>query len=191
MDRKEVVAKDRQAWRNWLRENHATSGTVWLVIYKKDSGTESITYQEAVEEGLCYGWIDSTPNKRDDESYLQRFSPRNPGSNWSRKNKESIERLMEEGKMAPAGLKMVELAKESGTWDALNDVENLVVPPDLEKALAAYPDAAGHFDNFPPSVKRGILEWLMNAKRQATRDERIEETARLANDNIRANQYRQ
>lgn len=185
----EVVAPDRTAWRRWLKEHHATADTIWLVIFKMDSGTDSITYDEAVEEGLCYGWIDSKPNKRDDKSYRQLFSPRSPKSNWSKKNKDTVARLIREGRMAPPGMKMVELAKKSGTWDALNDVDNLIVPPDLKKAMGAYTRATRNFGAFPPSVKRGILEWIFNAKRQATREKRIEETARLAEENIRANQY--
>ncbi len=160
------------------------------MIYKKTSHTPSVYYDEAVDQALCFGWIDSKPNKRDGESYYQFFSKRNPKSNWSRVNKEKIARLSTEGLMATAGLAMVKEAKDRGTWDALNDVENGVIPDDLQQAFSKYPHAQHNFTAFPKSVKRGILEWIFNAKRPDTRKKRIEETARLANDNIRANQFR-
>lgn len=184
-------AKDQQAWRQWLADNHDTADAVWLIIYKKESSTPSVYYPEAVDEAMCFGWVDSKPNKRDEESYYQYFSKRNPKSNWSRVNKEKVARLNKAGKMASAGLAMVEQAKASGTWDALNEVENLIVPDDLQKALKAVPNANTNFAAFPPSTRRGILEWIFNAKRAETRKKRINETAQLAGKNIRANQYRQ
>ncbi len=183
-------ARDTAAWRAWLEKNHATFKSIWLIIYRKESATPSVYYDEAVDEALCFGWIDSKPNKRDAESYYQFFSRRNPKSNWSRVNKAKVERLIREGRMAPAGLKMVDHAKSSGTWTALDEVENLVIPPDLEQAFAANPIARQHYDDFPRTVKRGILEWIFNARRPATRRKRIDETVRLAAENIRANQYR-
>ncbi|GAB5526653.1 MAG: hypothetical protein Roseis2KO_45250 [Roseivirga sp.] len=150
----------------------------------------SIYYDEAVDQALCFGWIDSKPNKRDEESYYQFFSQRNPKSNWSRVNKEKIARLTKGGLMATPGLEMVAQAKASGTWDALNDVENGLIPDDLQKAFSHYSHAEKHFKAFPRSVSRGILEWIFNAKRPETRKKRIEQTARLANENTRANQFR-
>jgi uncharacterized protein YdeI (YjbR/CyaY-like superfamily) len=182
-------AQDRQAWRDWLAQNHKTAQSVWLIIYKKDSGVPSVYYPEAVDEALCFGWIDSKPNRRDEQSFYQYFSVRNPKSNWSRVNKEKIERLLASGLMAPAGLEMIELAKKTGTWTALDEVENLVIPVDLAEAFARYPGSRKNFEAFPPSTRRGILEWIFNAKRPATRAKRIEETASLAEQNIRANQY--
>ena len=127
-----IEANDAEAWYDWLKNNHKTEKSVWLIIYKKDSGIPSVTYKEAVPAALCYGWIDSKPNKRDDKSYFQFFSRRNPKSNWSKVNKDYIADLIKTGKMAPAGLEMVRIAKETGTWDALNDVENLIVPQDMQ-----------------------------------------------------------
>lgn len=184
-------ASDQAAWRAWLEENHATAKSVWLIIYRKESTTPSIYYPEAVDEALCFGWVDSKPNKRDPESYYQFFAKRNPKSNWSRVNKEKIARLTEAGLMAPAGLEMVAVAKANGTWTALDDVEKGVIPPDLQTAFDANPTAWGHWENFPRSVKRGILEWILNAKRPETRQKRIRETVDKAAQNIRANQYRQ
>lgn len=183
-------AKDAARWRSWLDKNTHTEKSIWLIIYRKGSDTPSVYYDEAVDQALCFGWIDSKPNKRDGESFYQFFAKRNPKSNWSRVNKEKVERLIENGQMAAAGLEMVAVAKETGTWDALNDVENGVIPEDLMAAFKSYPDSQSHFENFPRSVKRGILEWIFNAIRAETRAKRIEETARLAADNIRANQFR-
>lgn len=183
-------AKNIQSWRKWLEYNHLLEKSVWLIIYKKDSGTPSITYSEAVDEALCFGWIDSKPNKRDNKSFYQYFSKRNPKSNWSRVNKEKIKRLQKAGKIAPAGLAMIQLAKETGTWNALDDVENLVIPQDLQNAFDNNKIAFEYYQQFPRSVKRGILEWIFNAKRATTRKKRIKETVELAEKNIRANQYK-
>lgn len=184
-----IYAPDRAAWRQWLADNHATSQSVWLIIYRKESGVPSVYYPEAVDEALCFGWIDSKPNKRDEQSFYQYFSVRNPKSNWSRVNKEKIEGLLAAGLMAPAGLAMIEVAKQRGTWTALDEVENLVIPSDLAEVMAGYPRSRENFTAFPPSAQRGILEWIFNAKRPETRAKRIEETASLAAQNIRANQF--
>jgi len=184
-------ARDRREWREWLTQHHASEKSVWLIIYRKESGIPSVYYDEALDEVLCFGWIDSKSNKRDGESFFLFFARRNPKSNWSRVNKEKVEQLLKEGRMAPAGLATIEAAKRSGAWNALDDVENLVQPPDLRATLAANPTAQQYFEAFPRSVKRGILEWLLNAKKPETRQKRIGETVRLAAQNIRANQYRQ
>jgi uncharacterized protein YdeI (YjbR/CyaY-like superfamily) len=180
----------RAAWRGWLQEHHASSTGVWLVSYKKASGKPRFDYEEAVEEALCFGWVDSKPNKLDDERSLLWFAPRKAGSAWSRPNKERVARLAAAGLMARAGQDKVDAAVADGSWSALDAVEDLVVPADLAAALAALPGAAAHFDAFPRSAKRGILEWIMQAKTVPTRTKRIEETARLAQNNERANQWR-
>ncbi|MCC7506730.1 MAG: YdeI/OmpD-associated family protein [Saprospiraceae bacterium] len=177
------------AWRQGLLDNHATEKNIWLILYRKGSGVPSLSYNEAVDVALCFGWIDSTPNKRDEQSFYQFFSRRNPKSKWSRVNKEKIERLSAAGLMHPAGIAAVELARENGAWTALDEVENLTIPTDLEAALDANPQAKSFFEAFPRSVKRGILEWISNAKQAETRRKRIEETVTLAAQNIRANQY--
>lgn len=184
-------APTRKAWRKWLETHHEKEKSIWLKIYKKESGTPSIYYPEAVDEALCFGWIDSKGNKNDENSYYQSFAKRNPKSNWSRINKEKIEKLSAEGRMAEAGLKMVEIAKENGTWNALDDVENLVVPTDMQVLLDKNKAALKNWESFPRSVKRGILEWILNAKKPETRQKRIEETVSMAAENKRANQYRQ
>jgi len=172
-----------------LEQHHDQAKSIWLVIYKKQSGVPSAYYDEAVDEAMCFGWVDSSVNKRDDKSYFQYFARRNPKSNWSRVNKLKVERLLAEGRMAEPGLEMVAIAQEKGTWNALDGVENLEIPTDLQVAFDRYPGSATHFENFPRSVKRGILEWIFNAKRPPTRAKRIEETASLAKDNVRANQW--
>ena len=185
-----VEADSASAWREWLTENFDKTPSVWLIIYKKKSGIPSVTYKEAVLEALCFGWIDSKPNKRDDNSYFQYFAKRSPKSNWSKVNKDYVQILEAEGKIHPSGAVMIALAKSTGTWDALNDIDNLVIPDDLKNALIKQQDALSNFENFPRSVKRGILEWIFNAKRKETRVKRIATTAEMASRNERANQYR-
>lgn len=187
---KTLYAPSADAWRNWLASNHVKEKNIWLIIYRKESKTKSVYYPEAVDEALCYGWVDSKPNKRDSESFYQFFAKRNPKSNWSKINKEKVERLFKANKMAAAGMEMISIAKANGTWTALDEVEELVIPPDLKKALKTLPTALTNFEAFPKSVKRGILEWVVNAKLPETRMKRIIETATLAAKNERANQYR-
>jgi len=185
-----VHPKTRAEWREWLEHHHPRTEGVWLITYKKATGKPRIEYEEAVEEALCFGWIDSKANKLDDERSMLWMSPRKPGTGWSRPNKERIERLVAAGVIAPAGLAKIEAAKKDGSWEALDAVEALEIPPDLEKALAGYGAAKHNFEAFPRSVKRAILEWISNAKRPETRAKRVEETARLAAENRRANQWR-
>lgn len=144
-------------------------------------------YSEAVDEALCFGWIDSAPRKRDERSYYLYFSPRKPRSKWSGVNKAKVENLLKAGKMADAGLRMVQLAKETGTWEALAEVDALTEPEDLAGALNANPESRKNWNAFAPSARRGILEWIHDAKQPATRQKRIAETARLAALNLRAN----
>lgn len=184
-------AKSRKEWRKWLEKNHSTEKSVWLVIYKKESEIPSVYYPEAVDEALCFGWIDSKPNKRDEDSYYQFFAKRNPKSNWSKVNKEKIAKLIEKGLMQSAGLEMIEIAKENGTWTALDEVENLIIPDDLQELFSDNKTAFENWERFPPSSKRGILEWILNAKKPETRQKRIEETVSLAEKDLRANHYRQ
>ncbi len=183
-------AKNRKEWREWLAKYHDKEKSVWLIIYRKEGATPSVSYVEAVEEALCYGWIDSKGNKRDAESYYQFFARRNPKSKWSGLNKRRVAKLLQQNLMVEAGLKMVEIAQQNGSWTALDAVEQLLIPEDLQQALQQNQAAQQYFEAFPPSVKRGILEWILNAKRPETRQKRIAETVRLAAKNIRANQYR-
>ena len=181
----------REEWRAWLEAHHARPEGAWLVTFKRATGQPRVEYEEAVEEALCFGWVDSKANALDEARSILWFAPRKKGSGWSKPNKERIERLLAAGKMTPAGLAKVEAAKADGSWTLLDDVEQLIIPPDLLAALAAAPPAAENFDAFPRSVKRGILEWITQAKRAETRAARVAETARLAAEGKRANQWRQ
>ncbi|MDX1937645.1 MAG: YdeI/OmpD-associated family protein [Flavihumibacter sp.] len=186
----EFYAKDRKAWRRWLLKNHAVKENCWLIIYKKESSTPSVYYDEAVEEALCFGWIDSKPNKRDAESFLLFFSKRKPKSVWSALNKQRIAKLEAAGLLMPAGIAMVELAKKTGTWTALDAVDALEYPADIMKAFQKNKTAAANFEAFPKSTKQGILQWILSAKKEETRNQRIAETVSLAAKNIRANQWK-
>ena len=173
-----VHPKSRSEWRRWLQRNHAKSTGVYLVAYKKATGKPRVEYADAVEEGLCFGWVDSNSKTLDE----------NPKSAWSKTNKERIQRLAEEGLMQEAGLRAVAVAKASGAWNALDSAEALIVPPDLEEALGRNKKAKQHFEAFPPSAKKQILWWIESAKRDETRQRRVSETVRLAAQNVRANE---
>jgi len=181
---------DRASWRAWLIANHAASDGVHLVSWRKPSGRTSVPYEEAVEEALCVGWIDSVGGKLDEDRALQWFSPRRSRSGWARSNKDRVERLIAAGQMVPAGLAAIEEAKRNGTWTMLDDVENLVVPPDLAAALDANPAAREHWEAFSRSLRRAILEWIAQAKRPETRAKRIAEAVDNAQRGEKPPQFR-
>jgi uncharacterized protein YdeI (YjbR/CyaY-like superfamily) len=181
---------DRADWRRWLEENYGSSPGVWLVYYKQSSGKRSISYSDAVEEALCFGWIDSLGSTLDDERTMLLFSPRNPRSGWAKTNKARIEKLTEQGLMTEAGLKAIEVAKQNGAWDALDAAEEMQMPDDLQRALVLNEVARKNFEAFPPSSKKIIFHWIAGAKRAETRAKRVEETVTSAAQNIKANQYR-
>jgi len=170
-----VRPKSRNAWRRWLEKNHAASTGVWLVYAKKYSRLPSLTYNDAVEEALCFGWIDSKINPIDDIFYMQIFTPRKPKSAWSALNKTRVERLLAAGLMAPAGRVVVNAAKNSGTWDATKHVEELTIPPDLEEAIKANPDASRYWGSYSASRRKGVLYRLAGAKRPETRARYLQE----------------
>jgi len=185
---KTFYAKSEKQWRDWLRKNHKIEKSVWLIIYKKESNTPSIYYSEAVDQALCFGWIDSKANKRDDNSYYQYFSKRNAKSNWSKINKDKVEKLSLAGMIEPAGLEMINIDMESGTWNKLDGVDSLAIPEDLQKLFNIHKSALRNWNDFSRSSRRAILEWIQNAKRPETRMKRISETIRLAGLNKKANQ---
>jgi uncharacterized protein YdeI (YjbR/CyaY-like superfamily) len=185
----QVEVGSRQALREWLQHNHSHSKGIWLVTRKRSAGG-AMAWNDIVEEALCFGWVDSLPRKLDDARTMLLLTPRKPRSNWSKKNKDHVASLQERGLMHTAGMKAVEAAKQNGAWNGLDAVSALTIPADLDLALSQFSLAKKHFVQFPPSVKRGILEWILNARRPETRAARIEETARLAQDNVRANQWR-
>jgi uncharacterized protein YdeI (YjbR/CyaY-like superfamily) len=185
----QFYAQTRAEWRAWLLEHHDQNSGVWLVFNKKTSGLPYYSYNDQVEEALCFGWVDSKPGKFDELRSMLYFAPRKAKSGWSKPNKERIARLLEQGLMMPAGLAKIEAAKKDGSWEKLDGVENLEIPDDLKKVLSEFSNATANFEAFPKSAKRGILEWIVQAKKPETRARRIEETARLAEQNIRANQW--
>lgn len=170
---------DRQEFRRWLERNHTVSSGVRLAIAKKGGTATRLTYDDAVEEALCFGWIDSTAYRLDDDRYMALFTPRRRGSVWSRPNKERVARLIQAGLMTEAGLAAVESAKADGSWEILDVVDSLVIPPDLEEALAA---AGAHkrFDALTASERRAALYWILSAKRPETRANRIHATVAAA-----------
>ncbi len=182
MDATPRLFKTRRAWRAWLARNHGQAKGIWLAYYKKGSGKRSVTYEEALQEALCFGWIDSTVGRLDAEKYKQRYTPRNDRSVWSASNKARVEKLIAAGRMAPPGLAKVEAAKRNGSWDSLNDVERIGrgadLPADLLEALASEPLAREIFENRPPSEKKLWGYWVLSAKKPETRSRRIVETVK-------------
>ena len=177
----------RAEWRQWLADNHASAPGVWLVYCKKASGLPSLSYAEAVEEALCFGWIDSHPRKLDAERSQQLYTPRRPRSGWSKVNKARLVRLEAAGQLMPAGLAAIARAKANGAWESLDAAEAGLVPDDLAATLAADAVAARHFAAFAPSARKAILSWVLAAKQPATRARRVAETVRLAALGKRAN----
>ena len=176
----EVYVPTRAAWRRWLAAHHESSPGIWLIFDRKGSRPDRLAYADAVEEALCFGWIDSLVRSIDEGRYRQLFTPRKSKSVWSRTNKERVARLIAEGRMTATGLARIEEAKRNGSWTALDAAEALAIPPDLEAALAANRKAHEHFHAFPPSAKKAYLSWLTTAKRAETRATRLEKIVRLA-----------
>ncbi|MEZ4721396.1 MAG: YdeI/OmpD-associated family protein [Flavobacteriales bacterium] len=162
-----------EQWRQWLQENHKIAAAVWLIQYKKGSSKPVIPWSDAVDEALCFGWIDSIRRPMDEECFQQYFSPRKPQSIWSKINKDKVERLAAEGRMTEAGLECIRVAKENGSWSFFDDVENLVVPQDLEAALAKQDAANAFFQAQSKSTKKRMLAWVVMAKRPETREKRV------------------
>jgi CTP:molybdopterin cytidylyltransferase MocA/uncharacterized protein YdeI (YjbR/CyaY-like superfamily) len=185
-----VQAEDRAAWRAWLEANHATESGAWLITWKPSSGMPTLDYEAAVEEALCFGWIDSTGGRVDERRSRLYFARRKPRSVWAASNKARVERLVAAGRMAPAGLAAVELAKANGSWDILDPVDRLEMPADLQAALDADPDALRHWTAFPPSLRKQLLGWIATARRPPTRTARVTETVRLAARNERPRGWR-
>lgn len=175
-DLAELLVKDAEAWRVWLDGNHADHSGVWLVLHKKGGQTTSLTYAQALDEALCFGWIDGQIARRDDESYRQRFTPRRPGSTWSARNVEHVSRLTEGGRMRPAGIAAVDAAKAQGRWQtAYRGQADMQIPPDLVHALAASPAAAATFEHLDAANRYAIVYRLDAVKRPATRNRKLVE----------------
>lgn len=170
---KEYYPKSAKEWRTWLEQNHEKEQSVWVIFYKKHTGKPTMTWSEAVDEALCFGWIDSTRNAIDDEKFRQFFSQRKPKSTWSKINKDKVAELIIDKRMTPAGMRLIDLAKENGSWTFLEPVDNMIVPEDLKAAFKANLQAQKMYDQLSDSNKKSILYWLISAKREETRQKRI------------------
>jgi len=193
MEKKEIeifYPKSLTAWRKWLEKNHVSKQAVWLVFYNKKSALKSITWSEAVNIALCFGWIDSKKVKIDEEKAHQFFSKRKPISTWSKINKEKVRKLIEQGLMTEAGLRSIETAKQNGSWTILDEVEELIIPADLDAAFADKPNAKDFFLSLSKSVRKIILAWLVFAKTTETRQKRITEIIESAEQNLKPKHLR-
>ncbi len=175
-----IYVPDRAAWRDWLKANHETSSGIWLVYDKAAARKERLRYADAVEEALCFGWIDSTGRPIDDKQYMQYFAPRKPKSTWSKVNKERVARLAKAKLLMPAGRAAIATAKKNGAWESLDSVELLTVPEDLACALAKQKGAVANFAAFPAGYRKMFLHWIAMAKRAETRSARVGEVAQCA-----------
>ena len=177
---KRVYVKTRAEWRNWLTQNHDTNPGIWIVFYKKHSSKLTLEYDAAVEEALCFGWIDSIIKKLDDESYVRKFTPRRSGSRWSELNKKRVRKLMRQGLMTKSGVARVTEARESGLWDESNRPKiSFEIPRELESALATNKKAKMFFNQLAPSYQKQFIGWISVSKRQETRDRRVAESIAL------------
>ncbi|MCP4757182.1 MAG: hypothetical protein GY866_40480 [Proteobacteria bacterium] len=178
----ELYLTNRNDWRAWLEKNHATEREIWLVYYKKHTGKPRIPYDDAVEEALCFGWIDSIVKKIDDERYSQKFTPRKEKSNWSPLNKKRVDKLIEQGRMTRAGLELVENAKADGSWHKKTpSAMPFDIPAELERALSSNEKAKTFFDVLPPSSRKQYIGWIAGAKKDETREKRVKEAMTLLN----------
>jgi uncharacterized protein YdeI (YjbR/CyaY-like superfamily) len=177
--------KNAQEWREWLHKNHLDSSGVELIFYRVNSENESMRWEEAVKVALCYGWIDSTVRKIDDDKRKQTFGPRKDKSVWSKLNKSYIEELIVNNLMHKSGLQKIEIAKRNGSWTTLDAVENYEIPEDLLQSFNKNEKAFANYQNFSPSYRKSYLYWLNQAKRPETRKSRIEEIIKLCEQNIK------
>jgi uncharacterized protein YdeI (YjbR/CyaY-like superfamily) len=182
-----VMASNASDWRDWLVRNGQAAMEAWLVLHHRDSGTQGLRYYEAVEQALCFGWIDGLHRGSGPGSSLLRFTPRTARSRWSQVNRQRAARMTELGQMTDHGRAAIDRAKAAGTWQVLPDQQRLTIPRDLQAQLDGDHAARANFASFPPSSRRMILEWIASAKRPATRQRRIQQTVNLAARNIRAN----
>ncbi len=175
----QLYVTDRDEWRNWLDKHHNQKKEIWLVYYKKHTNKPSIPYDDAVEEAICFGWIDSTVRTLDDERYMQKFTPRKKKSNWSDLNKERARKMIKAGKMTEAGCEKIRelLAEDNNGLKTVKKEtkKQLVIPPEIEKVLSANKQAWENFNNFAPGYKRQYIEWILDAKKEETRQRRLKE----------------
>lgn len=187
---KTYCPKSRKDWRKWLDKNHYLEQSIWLVYYRKSTKIDSLTWSEAVDEALCYGWIDSTKKSIDNERYMQYFSKRKPKSNWSKINKEKVNYLIQNNLMSKTGYDSIKIAKENGSWTIIDNVEALILPEDLKKELENRKGAIEFYNGLSNSVKKMFLHWVSSAKKTETRQKRILEIVENASMNLKPKQFR-
>lgn len=187
---KTFCPKNQQDWRKWLEDNHQKEDAIWLVYFKKNSPKYNLNWSQAVDQALCFGWIDSLANAIDDDKYKQYFSKRNPKSIWSKVNKDKVKLLIEKSLMTEAGLKAIDIGKANGSWTFLDQVDALIVPEDLEQAFANYKGSKAFYDSLSNSIKKQLLYWVISAKRKETRAKRILEIAENASNGLKPKQFR-
>ncbi|WP_316805761.1 YdeI/OmpD-associated family protein [Pedobacter agri] len=179
----------RQAWRLWLTENHISKQAVWLVQYKKSANVPTISWSEAVDEALCFGWIDGIRKSMDHERYIQFFTKRKVKSTWSKINKAKVSTVIEAGLMTESGYKSIAKAKENGSWTILDEVEELFIPDDLESEFSRKPEAKVFFMSLSRSIRKAILQWIAFAKRPETKAKRITDVVELASQKLKPKQF--
>lgn len=186
MRQEPVFFKDRGVWRKWLQKNHDMSSEIWIIAFKRHTGKQSMSYEEALEEAICYGWIDSRLRRIDDERHTWRFAPRKPDSIWSLSNRRRAERLIMEGRMTAPGMAKIEAAKKSGEWHkAYRPSKPPRMPKDLREALMQDELALRNFRGFARSYRHTYIFWVTSAKREETRRRRIREVVRKARKNAK------
>jgi len=177
---------NRNEWRKWLEKNHSTKHGLWLIHYKKESNKKSVSHPDAVEEALCFGWIDSKLKRIDEERYILRYTPRKRKSVWSKINKDTAEKMIHLGKMTEAGLEKIKIAKKQGLWNtAYTNLKKDRIPSDLKKALLKNKEAWNNFNNFANSYRNSYIGWIKSAKSDITRINRIDEVVRRSIENIK------
>lgn len=181
--------KSSNAWRNWLEKNHDKAQSVWLLFYRKGAGVPTISWSDAVDEALCFGWVDSKVKPLDTEKFIQFFSRRKPRGTWSKINKAKIEQLILQKRMTEAGFKVIEAAKQNGSWNILDEVEELIIPKDLTAAFTKHTGSEAFFLGLSKSVRKAMLQWLVLAKRPETREKRLTEIAELAAKRLKPKQF--
>ncbi len=189
-EKEEIICpSNRGEWRQWLEEHHAKKQSIWLLYYKKKAAKPTLDWSEAVDEALCFGWIDSKRKPVDEEKFIQFFSKRKVRSTWSKVNKEKVLRLTEAGLMTQAGLDSIEAAKQNGSWTLLDEVEELIIPADLDKEFQRHTGSKDFFLSLSKSVRKGMLQWLVLSKQPETRLKRIQELAMLAGQKRKPKQF--
>ncbi|HEY9083995.1 MAG TPA: YdeI/OmpD-associated family protein [Vicingaceae bacterium] len=181
---------NKDEWREWLEKNHKKEESIWLIFYKKKSANFNLSWSQAVDEAICFGWIDSVKKSLDEERYIQYFTKRKPTSIWSKINKNKVKTLTKQGLMSDAGLKCVRIAKENGSWTILDTVEKLIIPEDLERKFQQYPNSKDYFQSLSVVIRKRLLYWVISAKKKDTREKRIGEIAEMAGKKLLPKNFR-